>query len=206
MRRFVCMLVLSALLAVVLPAISRADTINLVNQFGTVTITNNGIVSNSSELFSFNAIQAPKGRSLGFVNFATGSFIAGTGSIWTGGEFSSTGSMFDVKSNGVYGQPKGLIFQGSFEGPIDWTLVVANHQYHEYELTGTIHGQLWNGQMATGTTTQTIYTYWNQEKVDHLGIVKLGQSHVTTPEPSTLGLLGTGLVAMAGVMRRRVPR
>jgi hypothetical protein len=193
-----------ALLALVLPIAASADGINLINQFGTVTITASGIVSKGSELVYFNGIQASKNHSLGSVSFATGALSSG--SLWTGGTFSDVGSSFIVTGVGKYGPPKGVIFDGTFVGPIEWTLLASNKQFHEYQLSGDIEGQAYTGRTVTGTTTQTIYTYWNQETVDHKGNIKLGMSHLNTPEPSTLGLLGTGLVAMAGMLRRKLSR
>jgi hypothetical protein len=190
-------------LAFSFPVAVRADGIDLTNKFGTVTITDAGISSRGSELKSFNGISAPTGHAMGYVNFWTGAFIGSSGSIWTGGEFSSVGSGFTITSAGKYGQPRGVIFQGMFAGPIDWTMLAANNYFHEYQLTGTIQGMLWTGRTVSGTTTQTIYTYWNQEKVDHKGNINLGMTHLATPEPGTLGLLGTGLIAIAGWLRRK---
>jgi hypothetical protein len=205
MRRVLCTLALLAVMALAMPIIAQADTISLTNQFGTVNISTMGISSVGSQLQSFNGIQANPGHSLGSVAFNTGALVSG--SIWTGGVFSATGSSFVVKGVGNMGQPKGIIFNGAFEGPIDWTLVASSKLYHEYTLTGTIVGELYNGHMASGTTTQTIYTYWNQEKIDHKGSVHLGATVVSSsPEPGTLGLLGTGLVAMAGALRRKIVR
>jgi len=206
MGRVAGTLLLLALLSFALPIAARADAIDITNQFGSVTITDAGISSFGSQLKSFNGIQAGAGHALGSVSFWTGAFIQSTGSIWNGGQFSSVGSGFVV--TGVYGTKKGqkgTIFSGAFDGNIDWNLIVSNKFFHAYTLTGTVVGQLWNGHEAKGTVSETIYTYWNQEKIDHKGSIHLGTSTLnTTPEPGTLGLLGTGLLAMAGAIRRKI--
>jgi hypothetical protein len=98
---------------------------------------------------------------------------------------------------------KGVIFDGAFVGPISWTLVAQNGQSLTYELSGTIEGTLYNGHFVSGTTTQTIYSTNGQIQLG-IGHIRVGDTLLPTPEPGTLGLLGTGLVAIAGMVRRKL--
>ncbi len=196
MRRVVVL----ALLAMTLPIAAWASGIDLTNQGGTIAISLSGITSKGSQLKSFNGIQAPPGKSLGKVDFSTGALTSGT--ISGGGTFSSVGSSFVVIGKGNYGQPKGVIFQGTFVGDISWTLVSQVGQTSTYSLTGDLAGQLYNGRMVTGTTTQTIITHPGQ-LAKGIGHINLGDTHLNTPEPGTLGLLGTGLLGIAGTFRRK---
>jgi hypothetical protein len=97
---------------------------------------------------------------------------------------------------------KGVIFSGAFVGPVTWTLVSQVGQSLTYSLTGTIAGTLYNGHFVTGTTTQTIYSVPGQITAG-VGHIRMGDTTILTPEPGTLGLLGTGLVAIAGMLRRK---
>jgi hypothetical protein len=189
-----------ALLALALPMAAWADGIDLVNQFGSISISNAGITSVGSQLKQFNGVTADPGHSLGSVSFSTGALVSG--SIVTGGTFSDVGSSFLVTGKGNQVPHKGTIFTGAFVGPISWTLVAANGASRTYELSGAIQGTLWNGRVVTGTTTQTIHSTPGQITLG-VGHIRAGQSHLLTPEPGTLGLLGTGLVAIAGMLRRK---
>lgn len=197
MRR---MAVVLALLALLVPLAARADII-IGNKGGTILLLDTGIVSHGSRLVQFNKIHSTPGHALGSVDFATGALSSGT--LLGGGVFSSVGSSFIVTGNSPK-VPKGLIFNGTFVGDITWTLVSGlPNKPQVYQLTGEIQGQLYDGRTITGTTTQTIYIYYHQVIKDHQGSLHIGNSNLGTPEPGTLGLLGIGLLAVAGTVRRR---
>jgi PEP-CTERM motif len=184
-----------------------ADTIDLSNKYGTVIFTNAGVTSKGSQLVTYNGITAPSGKALGTVSFSTGALTSGN--LWTGGTFSSTGSSIVVTSTGGgFGQPpKGtVIFSGSFVGPITWTLVSHTGTFnYVFTLSGNIQGQLWTGAKVSGTATETIFAYKNQWNHDQSGGIQGGTIHIAAvPEPGTLGLLGTGLVAIAANLRRKI--
>jgi len=202
MRRIAVILSVCALL---LPMAAWASGIDLTNMNGTVNVTTAGVISKGSHLHSFNGIVAPSGKALGSVDFSTGGLMSGD--IFTGGTFSSAGSSFVVTSGGGgYGQPpKGNIFSGAFVGPIDWTLVSHTGKFtYNFTLSGTVYGLLYTGRNVTGTTKQNITLYKNQWNQDQTGMIHLGNSNLGVPEPGTLGLLGTGLIAVAGTMRRKL--
>jgi hypothetical protein len=194
-------MLLMALLALALPMAAFAGSSNdFTNSGGTLSGSSAGLTLTGSELIAVNSsgLGLVTGN-LGTVTFSTGALSSG--SLQMGGTFSSGGS-FDITGNGS-GVPNGAIFTGSFSGPVTWTLVTLANGTHNYTLTGSLTGTWYNGATVDGATVQlTINTgrgFFNGSTT-----ISSGDTNIVVPEPGTLTLLGTGMLGLAGILRRKL--
>jgi PEP-CTERM motif-containing protein len=209
MNRFV----LVVLLALALPSAALANTVTITNNNGTLVASTSGLSLVSDLTGISRGYGNPHGSDIGTLSISLGPLA--TGSLLTGGTF-GTGGGFSISVNpGVISKfPQGgVLFSGAFalctwctrrnngglgHGVPTWTLISPG----TYSLTGYVSGFWEDGYSGYGFVDETFTGSFNSNGV--FTATSISGFSAVTPEPSTIGLFVTGLVGIAGMVRRKL--
>jgi len=197
-------------LLLILPTSVWANSVTWQNVGGQITASGNALSLNGSTMSGLAPQSASSSGLIGETfSFTTGPLVSGT--LSGGGTFAAGGSI-TISGTGSNGIPVGTIFHGTFSGPSVWTATWnqnagPNHDGRwYYSLTGSFTGTLSNGQHVSGKLTEDTFDVPGGKSFDSSVNLNGGVLNISVPEPQTLSLMCTGLLAIGAFVRRRYPR
>ncbi len=167
----------------------------------------------------------PITNNFGNMSFTTGTVIAANGV--TSAMFGAGGSVI-ITSNSNFATATGgviasgtQLFNGYFSGPTTMTQLVLGPGLncnptvkYCYSLVGPISGNLAPSVLnffnlganpgSNGLFVSIVLGFNDTKGFDQVGVIEGGAASVVVPEPGTLALFGTGLIGIAGLIRRRL--
>lgn len=203
------------LLLLSLPIAALANDIDFTNAAGTLTGSTSGLSLGGSALIAINGPTGMLTGDLGSLTFSTGALMSG--SLEKGGQFAGGGS-FVITGNGTNGIPNGVIFSGTFSGPLTWVMITLADGSHNYSLTGTLQGN-WIPLKGTWFTGQTVYGaavqlttnvgkgwFGSSTTISSGDTAISGNGLAFVPEPGSMLFFGTGILGLAGLLRHKSRR
>ena len=191
----------------------QPDSVCFSNVGGTMTGGTGGLFLNGSNGSTLSTLTEIDGNALampGTLSFTTGSLISGNlGTLKAGQSVDFNPGTFSI--TGTFADFTGTLFTATFGAPgspIVWTLLSISgkgkNAVYTYALSGPITGTWYNGTTVSGATTQLLFKSKGGPYTGGSIGLENGSSFVVTPEPGTLGLMGTGLLGLGLTVRRRV--
>lgn len=159
--------------------------------------------TNGSIASTVMQIGGVQGANLGTLTLSTGTLISGT---LSGGATFNPGTL-TITTTGYNGFT-GTLFSGTFgnsTSPIQWIALGKVSGFYQYELIGPISGT-WEGSQGVSGETAQLYFHSKTQYTGGKITLASGTTGIVIPEPASVGLLGTGLIAMGFLVRRKAKR